>query len=283
MRPGTLAASIAPVLVGLGVGHVEAGGLHVDRAILALVVAVTLQVGANFANDYSDGVRGADAHRKGPARLTGSGATSPGAVRAAAFAFFAVAALAGTALSWRSGHLWLVGVGALAIAAAWFYTGGARPYGYAGLGEVGVFTFFGLVAALGTAYTQEPSLPWTAWCGAAGTGVLACAILMANNLRDIPTDRKAGKKTLAVRLGDRKSRRIYTAQMLVAFACVAPCAVANPRVAAVFVLLIPTIHVIGPVQRGARGADLIPVLKRTAQIDLGFGLLLGLALALAAR
>jgi 1,4-dihydroxy-2-naphthoate octaprenyltransferase len=193
---------------------------------------------------------------------------------------FLVAAVAGLALSWMSGHLWLVAVGASAIAAAWFYTGGPRPYGYMGLGEVGVFVFFGLVAVLGTVYTQVSAISGPAVLGACGIGLLACAILMANNLRDLPDDAKSGKRTAAVILGDARARMVYQSELLGAFACAAAIAVWNMRALAVLVLLVPAVRVIGPVGRGARGADLVGVLRATGQIELGYGLILGIALGL---
>lgn len=280
MRPATLPAAISPVLIGFGVAC-GIGDPHWDRGALTLLVALALQVGANFSNDYSDGVRGADKSRKGPARLTASGAATPRAVRAVAFLSFAIAALAGATVSWMSGNWWLIAVGAAAIGAAWFYTGGPRPYGYAGLGEIGVFIFFGPVAVVGTAYVQHGELPWVAWCAGAGVGLLACAILMANNLRDLPTDRKAGKRTLAVGLGDRRARRVFTLEVLLAFVCALACSFATIRALAAIVLLPPTIRVIGAVGRGVRGLDLIAVLRRTGQIELGYGILLGLAFAFA--
>src|SRR5687768_13667892 len=170
------------------------------NAVLAALVALLLQVGVNYANDYSDGVRGTDENRVGPMRLVGSGAAAPGAVKTAAFVAFSVAAVAGLILAVTTAW-WLVAVGVACIVAAWFYTGGTRPYGYAGLGELMVFVFFGLVAVVGTTYVQTETFELAALCAAVGIGALACAILVANNLRDIPTDREAGKRTLAVRLG----------------------------------------------------------------------------------
>jgi 1,4-dihydroxy-2-naphthoate octaprenyltransferase len=188
--------------------------------------------------------------------------------------------VAGTALSWWSGHLWLIAVGATAIAAAWFYTGGPSPYGYMGLGEVGVFVFFGLVAVLGTCYTQVGIVTGPAILGACGVGLLACAILMANNLRDLAADARVGKRTVAVLLGDTRARTVYQAELLSAFACAAACAIWNPRALTTLILLVPAVRLIGPVGRGAQGNDLVGVLSATGQIELGYGLILGIALAL---
>jgi 1,4-dihydroxy-2-naphthoate octaprenyltransferase len=248
---------------------------------LALIVALGLQIGVNFANDYSDGVRGTDANRTGPQRLVASGAASPAAVRAAAWAAFCVAAAAGVSLCWLSGHPWLVLVGAAAIAAAWLYTGGPRPYGYMGLGEVGVFVFFGLVAVLGTMFTQVSRVTAPAILGACGIGLLACAILMANNIRDISADSASGKRTAAVLLGDRVARAVYQGELLGAFACAAAIAIWNPRALATLLLLPSAIRLIGPVGRGATGQDMVGVLRVTGQIELGYGVILGLALAFA--
>src|SRR5674476_456175 len=214
-RPRTLPAAAAPVLVGTGAAA-ALGSASIARAVLALGVALALQVGVNYANDYSDGVRGIDLNRVGPIRLTASGAAAPGQVRAAAMGFLALGAASGLWLVILSGHPWLLVVGALAIAAAWFYTGGTRPYGYLGLGEVGVFVFFGLVAVLGTTYTQADRVSWPAVSGAIGIGLLACALLMVNNIRDVPGDALVGKRTVAVRIGERRARRVYAWQLALA-------------------------------------------------------------------
>jgi 1,4-dihydroxy-2-naphthoate octaprenyltransferase len=278
-RPRTLPASVAPVLVGTGAAaQVHAASL--GRALLAAVVALALQVGVNYANDYSDGVRGTDVGRVGPMRLTASGAAKPSHVKAAAFAAFGVAALAGLALVALSRQWWLLAVGAAAILAAWFYTGGRRPYGYRGLGEVGVFVFFGLVATLGTTYTQAGRLPWTAYLGAVGTGLLACALLMANNLRDIPTDALAGKRTLAVRLGDRRARIAYALCVVVPLALALVCAFAAPWALLVSLVALPAATLVVGVRAGARGPALVPILAGTGMLQLGYGVLLGLGLAL---
>ena len=209
-RPRTLPTAVSPVLVGTGAA-VGAGAVEPGLALLALVVAVALVVGVNYANDYSDGIRGTDDRRVGPVRLVGARLAAPTAVRTAAFVCFSVAALAGLTLVSLTRLWWLIGVGAACIAGAWFYTGGRRPYGYAGLGEVAVFVFFGPVAVLGTTLTQSGPPGPLAVVGAVGVGLLACAVLVVNNLRDIAGDEAVGKRTLAVALGERDTRRLYAA------------------------------------------------------------------------
>ena len=278
-RPRTLPAAVAPVLIGTGAAaHLGAG--HLGRAVLAGLVALALQVGVNYANDYSDGVRGTDLERVGPLRLTASGVARAQEVLLAAMASFAVAGAAGLALVAWSGHWWLLAVGALAILAAWTYTGGRRPYGYRGLGEVGVFVFFGLVATAGTTYTQADRVPWVAWLGAVGVGLLACALLMVNNLRDIPTDALTGKRTLAVRLGDRRARWGYAGLVVAPVLLGVACAVAAPWSLLVLLLLAPVVVLAVVVLAGARGVALVPVLAGTGLVQLAYGVLLGLGLAL---
>ncbi|WP_136519115.1 MULTISPECIES: 1,4-dihydroxy-2-naphthoate polyprenyltransferase [Cellulomonas] len=277
-RPRTLPAAVAPVLVGTGAAA-QLGEARLGRALLAAGVALALQVGVNYANDYSDGVRGTDVDRVGPRRLTASGAARPGQVRTAAFAAFGVAALLGVWLVALSGSWWLLAVGALAVVAAWTYTGGRRPYGYRGLGEVGVFVFFGLVAVLGTTYTQAGRLSWPAWVGAVAVGLVACALLMANNLRDVPTDALVGKRTLAVRLGEHRARRVYAVLVVLPVLLAATCAFAAPWSLLVLVLLAPATVLAVVVLLGARGIALVPVLGGTGALELGLGVLLGLGLA----
>jgi 1,4-dihydroxy-2-naphthoate octaprenyltransferase len=190
---------------------------HWVIALFCLIVSVALQIGVNYANDYSDGIRGTDDHRVGPARLTASRKAKPRTVLLVALAFFAIAALAGLAITIRTQQWWLIAVGAVAILAAWFYTGGKRPYGYYGLGELFVFVFFGLVATLGTTWVQALALPQEAWFGAVGAGLLACAVLLANNLRDIDQDRAAGKRTLTVLIGRTATRWLFTLFVLAPF------------------------------------------------------------------
>ncbi len=279
-RPRTLPAAVSPVLAGTGVAA------YVDQAVwwkaaLALVVALALQVGVNYANDYSDGVRGTDADRVGPLRLVGSGLAHPASVKAAAFAAFGVAMVAGLVLA-ATTSWWLVLVGAVAIVAAWFYTGGRSPYGYHGLGEVMVFVFFGLVAVLGTTYVQTESLPLPGWYAAIGVGALACAILVANNLRDIPTDRTAGKRTLAVLLGDARTRALYALLLGAALVALVGVALSTSRLALLgLVFALPGVPAVRLVLGGATGRDLVPVLQRTGICELLYaaGLFAGLLLA----
>jgi len=278
-RPRTLPAAATPVIVGSGAAA-QVDGFAFWPALLALGVALALQVGVNYANDYSDGIRGTDVDRVGPARLTASGAARAGEVRAAAFGAFGVAAVLGLWLCAVSGHWWLLAVGALAILAGWYYTGGRNPYGYRGLGEVGVFVFFGLVATLGTTYTQADVVTWPALVGAVAVGLLACAILMVNNLRDIPTDVVAGKRTLAVRLGDWRSRRVFAAMIWLPLLLAVVCAFAAPWALVTLVLLLPAVLLTLPVLAGARGPLLVPVLAGTGLFELAYGVLLGVGLAL---
>lgn len=280
-RPRTLPAALAPVLAGSGIAWFE-GGFDPVLAGLALVVALALQIGVNFANDYSDGVRGTDEARVGPKRLVGSGAASPSQVRAAAFAGFGVAAVAGLAVVVVTGHWWLLALGAACIVAAWYYTGGRRPYGYLGLGELFVFVFFGLVAVAGTVYIQVGAVGAAAWWTAVAIGALACAILVANNLRDLEGDRAAGKRTLATRLGDRGTRRFFVGLLAVATVGVVGVAATSTWWALLGLLMV--LLLVGPVVevlRGGSGRRLIPVLKQTglAELACAAGLFLGLVIA----
>ncbi len=278
-RPRTLPAAISPVLAGTGVAAYDDEAVW-WKALLALVVALALQVGVNYANDYSDGIRGTDADRVGPMRLVGSGTASPGAVKRAAFLAFGVAGVAGLVLAATTAW-WLVLVGAVSVLAAWFYTGGSKPYGYLGLGEVMVFVFFGLVAVLGTAYVQTEDWQAPALYAAIGIGAIACAILVANNLRDIPTDRGAGKITLAVRLGDARTRILYVLLMLLALVALVGVALATtPWALLALGYAVPAAQATRVVRSGAGGPGLIPVLQLTGVAELlyGLGLLVGLAI-----
>jgi 1,4-dihydroxy-2-naphthoate octaprenyltransferase len=277
-RPRTLPAAIAPVAAGTGAAA-AVDGFHLGRALLALLVAVALQVAVNYANDYSDGVRGTDADRVGPLRLVGSRVASPAAVKRAALLSFLVAAVAGLVLSLLVAW-WLLLVGAACIVAAWYYTGGRSPYGYRGLGEVSVFVFFGLVATVGTTYVQAGEVTTASVLAGVGCGALACAILVANNLRDIPTDSAAAKLTLAVRLGDRRTRLLYVGLVFTAYAMVVLIAIDHLLVMVTLGTALPAIRPVLGVLFGARGRELVPVLKETGLLLLVYGTALGITLAL---
>lgn len=279
-RPRTLPAALSPVLAAAGVGWFF-DGFHLGRAILCLIVAFALQIGVNFANDYSDGIRGTDADRVGPMRLVGSGAARPATVKAAAFVCFGIAALAGLAVSLWSGHWWLIVVGIACILAAWYYTGGKRPYGYRGLGEVFVFIFFGLVAVCGTVYVMGDLVPLTTIWVACAIGFLACAILVANNLRDIEGDRVADKRTVATQLGDAGTRRLFVALLLAAALSIVGAALTSTWWALLGLAFVPVlVPSVVKVFRGAVGRDLIGVLKATGigELVCAAGLLVGFLL-----
>jgi 1,4-dihydroxy-2-naphthoate octaprenyltransferase len=277
-RPRTLPASAVPVAVGTGVA-IAVGSAIWWRAVTALVVAVAMQVGTNYANDYSDGVRGTDTKRVGPVRLVASGLASPGAVKRAAMLSFLVAAAGGLALAAAAGW-WLILVGAACIAAGWFYTGGPRPYGYAGFGELFVFVFFGLVATAGTAYVQIERLTGLAVLASVPVGLMAVALLLVNNLRDIPGDTLSGKRTLAVRVGARTTRLFYASAVLLPFVLAAATAVARPWALLSLVALPLAVSPVRRVLAGQEGRDLIPVLIATARVQLVFGVLLAVGIAL---
>lgn len=278
-RPRTLPTAISPVLVGTGAA-LGAGAPAPGSALLALLVAVALVIGVNFANDYSDGIRGTDDDRVGPQRLVGSRAAEPATVKAAAFACFGVAAVAGLVLTAVSGQWWLLLVGALCIVGAWYYTGGSRPYGYAGLGEVAVFVFFGPVAVLGTMLTQAGHVDAAAAGAAVGAGLLTCAVLVANNLRDIPGDRVVGKRTLAVRLGDHGTRMLYLALVLVPFVVAVAAAFDRPGLLVALLASPAAVRPVRTVLGGAQGPALIPVLKDTGLLLLAWGVAVAVGLAL---
>jgi 1,4-dihydroxy-2-naphthoate octaprenyltransferase len=276
-RPRTLPAAVVPVFIGTGVAF-GYGKFSPWRAVLALVVALALQIGVNFANDYSDGIRGSDERRVGPTRLVAAGLARPKQVLTAAFACFGVACVAGLVLaiftSW-----WLILVGAAAVAAGWFYTGGSHPYGYRGFGEIAVFTFFGVAAVAGTAYVQLVRFTWLELIAAIPAGLLSCALLMINNLRDIDSDAEVGKRTLAVMLGDARSRTVYVASLLVPFAVALAMTPVRPLAALTVIALPLTVGPIKAVRSGASGRALITALGQTGRLQLVFGAALTVGLA----
>jgi 1,4-dihydroxy-2-naphthoate octaprenyltransferase len=278
-RPRTLGAAVAPVLVGTAAAFADAGDLSWVRAALALVVALALQIGANYANDYSDGVRGTDKDRQGPVRLTASGLASPGAVKAAAGIAFGVAAGAGLVLAIIVTP-WLLLVGAAALVAAILYTGGPKPYGYLGLGELMVLVFFGFVATTGSAFVQLERIPATAWWGSLTVGLMACAILVANNVRDIATDIVSGKRTLAVRIGDGRARRLYVACLVVAFLAIVPIALEYPGALLAFLALPLAVMPTRLVLRATQPSQLIAALVATGRLELVTAVLLTVGLCL---
>ncbi|TFD29632.1 1,4-dihydroxy-2-naphthoate polyprenyltransferase [Cryobacterium cryoconiti] len=281
-RLRTLPLAIAPVALGTGAAIVASGPgvFHPVRALLALIVALCLQIGVNYANDYSDGIRGTDANRIGPARLTGSGAARPRAVLTVALAFFALAALAGLTLVILTGQWWLLLVGAVAIVAAWFYTGGRKPYGYFGLGEVFVFVFFGLVATTGTTYVQVGTVNTESWLSGVGIGLIAMAVLMVNNLRDLAPDRASGKRTLAVLIGGTASRVVFCLFLLLAFVIAAFFALFYPLAWLTFFVLLLAVPAGLITVTAKTSAELVLALKLTSFSALAYGLLLALAFAL---
>ena len=278
-RPRTLPNAIAPVLVGTGAAA-AVDSMVWWLAALALIVALSLIVGVNYANDYSDGVRGTDRVRVGPLRLVGSGLAKPEAVRSAAMSALVVAAVSGLALIVASRTWWLFAPGALCLLGAWFYTGGRRPYGYRALGELAVFTFFGPVAVLGTMYVQGGEINGIAIGSSVAVGCFSAAVLVANNLRDIPTDTSTGKRTLAVLLGDKDSRRLYLALLAVPFLLTLLLGVKSTPTL-VGLLAIPlAIPPVRRILRGYTGRRLIPVLRDTAMTMLAWSVATALALGL---
>ncbi|MEZ0342834.1 1,4-dihydroxy-2-naphthoate polyprenyltransferase [Mycobacterium sp. pV006] len=275
-RPRTLPNAVAPVLAGTGAAA-ALDGASWWRALLALLVSLGMIVGVNYANDYSDGIRGTDDVRAGPLRLVGSKVASPRAVLTAAIVSLTIGALAGLVLAWVSAP-WLIAVGAVCIAGAWLYTGGSKPYGYRGFGEIAVFVFFGLVAVLGTQYTQALRVDWVGVTLAVATGCLSSAVLVANNLRDIPTDAESGKITLAVRLGDAKTRVLFQVLLAAAFALTLVLVAATPWCAVGLVALPPALRAVKPVRGGAGGKDLILVLRDTGLTMLVWAVAVALAL-----
>ena len=277
-RLRTLPLAIAPIAIGTGAAA-SVQGFKLGLALLALAVALFLQIGVNYANDYSDGIRGTDATRVGPLRLTGSKSVRPEAVKNAAFVFFGLAALAGLAIVAITGFWWFLAVGAAAITAAWYYTGGKHPYGYAGLGEISVFVFFGLVATYGTAFIQIGHYSDTAILGGVAAGLFASAVLMVNNIRDIDLDKHVGKKTLAVKIGRRWSKAFFFAMIYFPFAILVPVVLIYPATFLAFFALLLVLPVTLIVATAKSPRELILALKLTSMAALAYGLLLGWGLA----
>ena len=271
-RPRTLPAAVAPVVVATALVGAD---FNWFRTVLALKVAVWLQIGVNFANDYSDGVKGTDADRVGPIRLVASGLTSAASVKAAAFISFAIASVAGTWLAILTSPLLIV-VGVAAIAAAWGYTGGKNPYGYRGLGELSVFLFFGVIATMGTYYAQTEEVTLLSFIISIPMGALSCAILAINNLRDRPKDELVGKLTIAVRIGDRNARRMYV--VLLALAHLAALATLIPTTLITLLALPLSISISRQVLSGISGKELIPVLGKTGKLQMVFAILFAIGL-----
>ena len=277
-RPRTLPNAVAPVIAGTGAAA-WLGEAVWWKALLALVVSLALIVGVNYANDYSDGIRGTDDERVGPVRLVGAKLASPSAVKRAAFACFGIATVAGVALALTSAW-WLIVVGAVCIVGAWYYTGGTNPYGYSGFGEIAVFVFFGLVAVLGTQYVQAERVDWVGLVAAIAVGSMSSAVLVANNLRDIPTDTESGKRTLAVLLGDARTRVLHLALMAVPFVATLVLVVRTPW-ALLGLLAVPlAVKANAPIRSGAQGMALIPALAGTGATMLVWGAATGLALGI---
>lgn len=277
-RPRTLPNAIAPVLAGTGAAASIDGAVW-WKALLALGVSLALIIGVNYANDYSDGIRGTDDERVGPLRLVGSGLASPAAVRGAAVASLAVGAVLGLVLALLSAW-WLVLIGAVCLAGAWFYTGGSKPYGYSGLGEVAVFVFFGLVAVLGTEFVQAGRIDWAGAVLAIAVGAFSSAVLVANNLRDIPTDTESGKTTLAVRLGDTRTRTLHLVLLAVPFLATLVLIARTPWALAGLLALPLAVRANAPVRSNGHGLELIPALRDTGLAMLAWSALTATALSL---
>lgn len=277
-RPKTLGAAIAPVVVGTAIGANEAN-LDYVAAALAAIVGLAMQVAVNYANDYSDGVKGSDAVRTGPIRLVASGLATAAQVKRAAMISFLIAATAGLALAYLI-NWWLIAVGAISILAAWFYTGGKSPYGYRGFGEVSVFIFFGLVATLGSYYVQAEKVSPTALVAGISIGLLSMALLIVNNLRDLPTDKAANKRTLAVKLGDRKTRLLYLVTVISAIVLAMLLAFSAPLAALSGLLILVAMPPIRDVVAGATGKNLIPTLQQTNRLLILLGLILAFSFLL---
>lgn len=273
-RPRTLPAAVAPVLVATALAGSDASLLP---ALLALIVSLSLQVGVNYANDYSDGIRGTDSNRVGPTRITASGLATPSSVKAAAFISFGIGAVAGLGLAIMTSW-WLIAVGVASILAAWGYTGGKNPYGYIGLGELFVFIFFGVVATVGTFYVQSETITFDAILASIPMGTFACALLAINNIRDRILDEPAGKKTLAVRLGDRRARQFFA--LLIALGYVAALSIGSPWILLTLLTAPVALGLVRGVLGDVQGRELIPYLAKTGKLQLLFAIIFSASLVL---
>jgi len=280
-RLRTLPLAVAPVLLGTATAYLydNDNGWHWVRALLALAVALGLQIGVNYANDYSDGVRGTDKNRVGPSRLTGSGAASPKAVLAVSLVFFGLAALAGIALVVLTGYYWLLAVGVVCIVAAWFYTGGRKPYGYNALGEVAVFVFFGLVATAGTMYVQVGDVSFENWMAGIAIGLISVAVLVINNTRDIAQDKLSGKRTLSVLIGDRASRIFFAVLLLAPYGILVVFTLVFANAGFVYLTLLAAVPAVIIALTAKTPKELILVLQLTSLTGLLYALLLSWAIA----
>jgi 1,4-dihydroxy-2-naphthoate octaprenyltransferase len=271
-RPKTLPAVLSPIILGIAIGYHENKVFNLINAILVLIIGLALQIAVNYANDYSDGIKGSDTNRVGPIRLVGSGLASPQAVKRAAFIAIGIASIFGLYFASRTSWLLLL-VGVLAIFATWGYTGGKNPYGYRGLGEVSVFIFFGLVATIGSSYGQSKNISWLPIIFSIAMGTFSCGILMANNIRDLPMDREVGKKTLAVRIGDSNSRKLVILFLITPYLILILASIKTPWLLIALITLIPTFKLIKIIRRQAVGKELIPVLAGVGKIQLGYAII----------
>ncbi|MDN4478023.1 1,4-dihydroxy-2-naphthoate polyprenyltransferase [Demequina sp. SYSU T00039] len=278
-RPRTLWTGAVPVLVGSASAS-AIGGFRPLLALIALGVALALQIGSNYANDYADGIRGTDVDRIGPERLVASGKALPRSVKNAAYASLALGAVLGLLLVWLSGQWWLLAVGAVAVIAAWTYTGSSRPYGYAGWGEVSVFIFFGPVAVLGTMYTQAGTVTWWAVAASAGVGMFSVALLLVNNIRDLATDALAGKRTLAVKLGEFRARRLFAAVVTLPIVCAVLVAFVHPFALGATFIALPALFIALGMRMGAEGANFRVMFAGISGVGLAYGLLLAVGIAI---
>ena len=280
-RLRTLPLGIAPVILGTATAYLL-GGLEFQwkRALLCLAIAVALQVAVNYANDYSDGIRGTDKHRVGPSRLTGSGAAKPRTVLTVALVFFGLAAVAGILLTIATGYYWLLAIGAVCIAAGWFYTGGKRPYGYNALGELFVFVFFGLVATAGTTFVQAGAVNAETWIAAVSIGLIACAVLLVNNLRDLDQDKVAGKRTLSVLIGRTASKVLFGLFLLVPFVLAGFFVLAYLNAGFVYLALMLAIPAVIITATAKTPREYVLALQLASFTALAYAIILGLAIAL---